>query len=416
MSNAWDIAKQMAERHTSSIFVRLTNDGDKVVGIFVGEPLSREVVWTGEKYLDVKNPEAEKYLKKGRYSSLRVAMNLYIPAEKAVKVYEMGAVVFKDVFKLREKYGLDTWAFEIERHGGKGDSKTSYSILPEQRLDDAMRRQIAQLELHDLEKVLSNTDAGGDEEQSFDSYENKQDASIDGTVVEQMLLVEPPDATTSTPRCSDDASYSPAVPLAAGLLLLARRASFPLRRCPLTLGARPRMSPLSLTRAQISVLLLVAQRAAEPLDRCSDLASRFDTPRAYFRVEMAPVELLAQRLDPALVPVKCQIARTILRVALKRVEEGCEDSLVPDTEGVQDPFQIHQIIAIRALGMRLQHGLECSGSHRRQGLDGFFGQEIAMVLISERCQQRGDCLARTELAEEDGSMDGRPSSSSAYVE
>jgi hypothetical protein len=187
MSNAWDIAKQMAERHTSSIFVRLTNDGDKVVGVFVGEPLSREVVWTGEKYLDVKNPEAEKYLKKGRYSSLRVAMNLYIPAEKAVKVYEMGAVVFKDVFKLREKYGLDTWAFEIERHGGKGDSKTSYSILPEQRLDDAMRRQIAQLELHDLEKVLSNTDAGGDEEQSFDSYENKHDASIDGTVVEKML-------------------------------------------------------------------------------------------------------------------------------------------------------------------------------------------------------------------------------------
>src|SRR5688572_10443666 len=107
MSNAWDIAKQMAERHTSSTFVRLANDGDKVVGVFVGEPLSREVVWTGEKYLDVKNPEADKYLKKGRTASVRVAMNLYVLAEKAVKVYEMGAVVFKDVYKLRDKYGLD---------------------------------------------------------------------------------------------------------------------------------------------------------------------------------------------------------------------------------------------------------------------------------------------------------------------
>ena len=188
MSNAWDIAKQMAERHTSSTFVRLANDGDKVVGVFVGEPLSREVVWTGEKYLDVKNPEADKYLKKGRTANVRVAMNLYVLAEKAVKVYEMGAVVFKDVFKLRDKYGLDKWAFEIERHGAKGDNKTSYSILPEQRLDDAIRREIAQLELHDLEKVLNNSDAGGDgEEQSFESYDNKQDALIDAAAVEKML-------------------------------------------------------------------------------------------------------------------------------------------------------------------------------------------------------------------------------------
>jgi hypothetical protein len=194
MSNAWEHAKQMAERHTSSNFLRLANDGDKVVGIFVGEPYSREVVWTGEKYLDVKNPEAEKYLKKGRSSSLRVAMNIYIPAERKVKVYEMSAVVFKDVYKLRDKYGLDTWAFEIERHGSKGDSKTSYTILPEQRLDDAMRRQIAQLELHDLEKVLNNTDDGADEEQGFESYEDKQDAAkgkqdrpIDSATLEQVM-------------------------------------------------------------------------------------------------------------------------------------------------------------------------------------------------------------------------------------
>jgi hypothetical protein len=194
MSNAWDTAKQMAERHTSTTFLRLANDGDKVVVVFVGEPLSREVVWTGEKYLDVKNPEAEKYLKKGRSSSLRVAMNIYVLAEKAVKVYEMGAVVFKDVYKLRDKYGLDTWAFEIERRGAKGDNKTSYTILPEQRLDDAMRKQLAQLELHDLEKVLNSTDDGQDEEQSFESYEGKQDAPkgkqdvpIDSNAVDKMM-------------------------------------------------------------------------------------------------------------------------------------------------------------------------------------------------------------------------------------
>jgi hypothetical protein len=188
MSNAWDMAKQMAERHSSSNFVRLANDGDKVVGVFVGEPFSREVVWTGEKYLDVKNPEAAKYLKKGRTASVRVAMNFYILAERVVRVYEMGAVVFKDVYKLRDKYGLDTWAFEIERHGGKGDNKTSYTILPEQRLDDAMRREIAQLELHDLEKVLNNSDTSSDgDEQSFDSYHSKQEPTIDDHVKVKLL-------------------------------------------------------------------------------------------------------------------------------------------------------------------------------------------------------------------------------------
>jgi hypothetical protein len=130
MNKAWDIAKQMAERHTSSIFVRLANDGDKVVGVFVGEPYPREVVWTGEKYLDAKSHEADKHLKKGRSSSLRVATNLYIPAEKAVKVYEMGAVVFKDVFKLRDKYGLDTWAFEIERHGARVTTRRPIPSCP----------------------------------------------------------------------------------------------------------------------------------------------------------------------------------------------------------------------------------------------------------------------------------------------
>jgi hypothetical protein len=57
-----------------------------------------------------------------------------------------------------------------------------------------MRREIAQLELHDLEKVLNNTDAGDDEEQSFDSYASKQDAPepkqappIDSAVMAKML-------------------------------------------------------------------------------------------------------------------------------------------------------------------------------------------------------------------------------------
>lgn len=39
MSNAWDKAKEMAEQHASSLFVRLSNDSDKIVGVFLGSPI-----------------------------------------------------------------------------------------------------------------------------------------------------------------------------------------------------------------------------------------------------------------------------------------------------------------------------------------------------------------------------------------
>jgi hypothetical protein len=187
MSNAWDKAKEMAEQHASSLFVRLSNDGDKVVGVFLGDPYPREVVWTGEKYMDADNPEAEKHVKQGKGRSLRIAINLYVPADKAVKVYEMGAATFKTLLKLREKYGLDQWAFEIERHGAKGDSKTNYSILPEKQLTDAERKALAGLTLHDLAEVVHGASEGDGDDSDFASYERTQDGPIDPEVVAKMM-------------------------------------------------------------------------------------------------------------------------------------------------------------------------------------------------------------------------------------
>jgi hypothetical protein len=46
MSDAWERARKLADKHANqgSIFVRLANDGDKVVGAFRGEPHAREVI------------------------------------------------------------------------------------------------------------------------------------------------------------------------------------------------------------------------------------------------------------------------------------------------------------------------------------------------------------------------------------
>jgi hypothetical protein len=162
MTSTWDGAIHLAERHnsTGSVFVRLQGDGDKVVGAFCGEPYAREVVWTGERYedFDANNPE---HKGEGKRTSLRTAINFFVPADKAMKVIEGGAAWFRDVLKVRAKYGLDAWLFEIERHGEAKNPKTKYSILPDERIDAEMRARIDALPLHDLKRVAGGEDEPG---------------------------------------------------------------------------------------------------------------------------------------------------------------------------------------------------------------------------------------------------------------
>ena len=154
-TNAWDTASRLADKHANQggIFVRLTSNGDKIVGAFCGEPFAREVVWTGERY-----ETFEPSVHKDKRPSLRVMLNFFVLDEGDMKVIEGGTNWFKDVLKVRDKYGLDKWLFEIERHGEAGDPKTTYSILPEEKLDDGLRAQITSLGLHDL-ATLSSGDA-----------------------------------------------------------------------------------------------------------------------------------------------------------------------------------------------------------------------------------------------------------------
>jgi len=161
MSNAWNHAESLSEKHANQggVFVRLANNGDKVVGAFCGEPHAREVHWTGERYEECTGDGCS-FCAGGKKPSLRVMLNFYVPAEGAMKVYETGTRVFRDLLKLRAKYGLQSWLFEIERHGEAGSTKTRYSVLPEAQIDAALRAQIDAAELNDL----ANLGAGDDED------------------------------------------------------------------------------------------------------------------------------------------------------------------------------------------------------------------------------------------------------------
>lgn len=157
-TNTWDRAKSLTTKHAQSggIFARLSNDGDKITGAFCGQPYAREVLWTGERY-ETFDPELPAHA--GKKPSLRVALNFYVPAEKAMKIIEGGTQWFKDVLKVRDKYGLDKHLFEIERHGDAGDPKTTYSILPDEKIDDALRATLSTADLHDLERMIASSDA-----------------------------------------------------------------------------------------------------------------------------------------------------------------------------------------------------------------------------------------------------------------
>jgi len=186
MSNGWDQAKGLADKHSGSgsgLFVRLANDRDKVVGVFVGDPYARETHWTGERY-EVCTGEGCSICAEGKRPNLRVSMNFYVPAERDLKIIEGGVTWFKDLLKARDKYGLDKWLFEIERHGAAGDPKTSYTILPEEKLTPEQIKEIDTLRLHDLPKVVLG---GSDNFDSYDKGGSGGGETIDARLASQLV-------------------------------------------------------------------------------------------------------------------------------------------------------------------------------------------------------------------------------------
>lgn len=144
----------MRDSITKGLFVRLTNNGDKIIGSFVGEPYAREVHWTGKCYEECAGVGCS-YCNEGKRPSLRVSMNFHVPAERALRVIEGGVMWFKDLLKVRDKYGLDKWTFEVERHGDAGDLRTYYTISPDRQLTADHLKEIEALRLHDLTKIYT---------------------------------------------------------------------------------------------------------------------------------------------------------------------------------------------------------------------------------------------------------------------
>ena len=152
-TNMWEQTEEMAKKHDadSSTWLKLANDEDKAVVVFLGEPYPREVSFVDGKYV----PADDAVRAAGHKVSLRVAYNVVVPDTGEVKVLEQGVMFFKDLVRVREKYGLDKWAFEVQRHGAAKDPKTTYSILPERQLTAEERKSFQAVEVLDLPKLYA---------------------------------------------------------------------------------------------------------------------------------------------------------------------------------------------------------------------------------------------------------------------
>jgi hypothetical protein len=189
----WDQVKDRIESADdgASLWVKLRDNGDKVVGVFLGDPYPREVIWTGERYVDASTPEAQPFIKQGKKPSLRVVINLAVRTEQgwAVKALEQASSFFRTVMQVDNKYGLDAWCFEIERHGAAGDTKTTYSILPEDKLSKQDIAALEALELLDLEGLYNDSLSDAEKREKAEKFEEYDDEVVPERVAEALITI-----------------------------------------------------------------------------------------------------------------------------------------------------------------------------------------------------------------------------------
>ena len=164
--DTWQQAEELAKRHEESggIWLKLANDKDRAVMVFLGAPFARDVCFVDDKYvLFDENLKAQ-----GERPTARLAFNVALCDTKEVKIFEQGLTFYKDLKRVRDKYGLAAWAFEVQRHGAARDPKTTYTILPDHALSAEQQAAFAALVLHDLPAVYARELSGGDDFGSYD--------------------------------------------------------------------------------------------------------------------------------------------------------------------------------------------------------------------------------------------------------
>jgi len=185
----WDSAKEVAEKSRGGgSFIKLENDGDKIMVAFLGEPEGKEIHWV-DGGTELCEGEDCKRCKKGPPQA-KFSINVFVKTQftklkkgydeediEEVRIFEQGIYFFNDLVATDEKYGFEKYWFEIERQGKAKSTKTRYKInvLPEDKLTKDDKEMLSELELFDL--TGRNNDDDDDDDDDDDKKERKASKS-----------------------------------------------------------------------------------------------------------------------------------------------------------------------------------------------------------------------------------------------
>ncbi len=192
--SGWDTGQRMAdEAGTGGRFLSLKDDGDKCIIAFLGAPHSRLVFWDQEngQYIDAESDEGKVYADNhaDKKPSFRASINCFVlqtgnktgyTDDERVAMFENGVTWFNDLIKCKTKYGLGIWLFEMERKGKAKDPKTTYSVLPDKKIEEVpgLADKIKAAKLHDL----ANPNASDDDDKS---KTNSASGSSNGVITDE---------------------------------------------------------------------------------------------------------------------------------------------------------------------------------------------------------------------------------------
>jgi hypothetical protein len=158
MSN-WDDAEKRAKEATAGLYVRLQNDKDKVVLAFVGEPNYRDTFYNPK--TNKTETFTEEHKKEGKTPSAKFKLNVWVKEQAKMMIFECNSSTFKEVAACKNKYGLEKHFFEVIRDGKKGDTNTTYKVLPDALITTEELAAIKAAPPHDLTKTSDEEIADG---------------------------------------------------------------------------------------------------------------------------------------------------------------------------------------------------------------------------------------------------------------
>jgi hypothetical protein len=159
-------------------FRRLGGHDDFVSGILVGEPYGRVIHYdqSTDTWSDCTGKGCAGCAR-GLAKNKRFWLNLFCLSEGTgqtakdgtfkMEVLETSSRGIQNMIPALKKFAQDEWSFEIRRQGAKGDTKTTYNVLPDKKIEDLPAdtlkafRAAEEIDLDALNERLKGGGGGG---------------------------------------------------------------------------------------------------------------------------------------------------------------------------------------------------------------------------------------------------------------